>query len=60
MELPDMAAAVVEPLATVATTAIKADMAAQESGEHDVHGIKLSVWLEVLYHLPDRKSTSHI
>ena len=55
-----MAAAVVEPLATVATTAIKADMAAQESGEHDVHGIKLSVWLEVLYHLPDRKSTSHI
>ena len=43
MELPDMAAAVVEPLATVATTATKADMAAQESGELDVHGIKLSV-----------------
>ena len=43
MELPDMAVAVVEPLATVATTAAKADMAAQESGEHDVHSIKLSV-----------------
>ena len=43
MELPDMAAAVVEPLATVATTATKADMAAQESGEHGVHSIKLSV-----------------
>ena len=43
MVLPDMVATVVEPLATVATTAPKADMAAQESGKHDVHGIKLSV-----------------
>ena len=48
MELPDTAAAAVELLATVATTAHKPDMAALEGidyyvKQHDVHGIKLSV-----------------
>ena len=48
MELPDTAAAALELLATVATTAHKPDMAALEGidyyvKQHDVHGIKLSV-----------------